>query len=143
MRPARRSLAVALTVLAMTAALPALALDAHQAEGWFSVDGERVEVTSAYGWQEPHLFDRTKMETIVLLATIPFDHAALDRYQSFGFEPTRMLRSAGGEALKLTIDPDGLKLVPKGKRKGLDLRWTELTSGDAALATALQASLRD
>jgi len=41
----------------------------------------------------------------------------------------------------LTIDPDGLKLVPKGKRKGLELRWTDLVSGDAALATALQASL--
>lgn len=41
----------------------------------------------------------------------------------------------------LTIDPDGLKLVPKGKRKGLELRWTELVSGDAALATALRASL--
>lgn len=47
-----------------------------------------------------------------------------------------------GDALYvLTIDPDGLKLVPKGKRKGLELRWTELVSGDAALATALQASL--
>ena len=43
----------------------------------------------------------------------------------------------------LTIDPEGLKLVPKGKRKGLELRWTDLTSGDAALATALQASLQD
>jgi len=42
----------------------------------------------------------------------------------------------------LTIDPDGLKLVPKGKRKGLELRWSELVSGDAALATALQASLK-
>lgn len=41
----------------------------------------------------------------------------------------------------LTIDPDGLKLVPKGKRKGLELRWTDLVNGDAALATALQASL--
>ncbi|TDK33023.1 hypothetical protein [Luteimonas terrae] len=41
----------------------------------------------------------------------------------------------------LTIDPTGLKLVPKGKRKGLELRWTDLVSGDAALATALQASL--
>lgn len=41
----------------------------------------------------------------------------------------------------LTLDPDGLKLVPKGKRKGLELRWVDLVSGDAALATALQASL--
>ena len=41
----------------------------------------------------------------------------------------------------LTIDPEGLKLVPKGKRKGLVLHWTALVSGDAALAAALQASL--
>lgn len=47
----------------------------------------------------------------------------------------------GEDAYSLTIDPDGLKLVPKGKRKGLELRWTDLVSGDAALATALQASL--
>ncbi len=47
----------------------------------------------------------------------------------------------GEDAYSLTIDPDGLKLVPKGKRNGLELRWTDLVSGDAALATALQASL--
>ncbi len=41
----------------------------------------------------------------------------------------------------LTIDPDGLKLVPKGKRKGLELRWQDLVNGDAALAAALQASV--
>ncbi len=47
----------------------------------------------------------------------------------------------GEDAYSLTIDPDGLKLVLKGKRNGLELRWTDLVSGDAALATALQASL--
>ncbi len=47
----------------------------------------------------------------------------------------------GQDTYTLTISPDGLKLVPKGKRKGLELAWTELVSGDAALATALQASL--
>lgn len=41
----------------------------------------------------------------------------------------------------LTIDVDGLKLVPKGRRKGLELAWRDLVSGDAALATALRASL--
>ena len=46
------------------------------------------------------------------------------------------------ESYTLTIDPEGLKLVPKGKRKGLLLHWTELVSGDAALAVALQASLK-
>jgi hypothetical protein len=41
----------------------------------------------------------------------------------------------------LTVDPHGLKLVPKGKRKGYELEWEALISGDAALATALTATL--
>ncbi|RXR00847.1 hypothetical protein [Pseudoxanthomonas composti] len=45
-------------------------------------------------------------------------------------------------AYTLTIDPEGLRLVPKGKRKGLALAWKDLVSGDAAIAAALQASLR-
>ena len=44
-------------------------------------------------------------------------------------------------AYTLTIDPDGLKLVAKGRRKGIELVWRDLISGDAALATALQASV--
>jgi len=41
----------------------------------------------------------------------------------------------------VAISPLTLKLTPRGKRKGLELRWEELVSGDAALATALNASL--
>jgi hypothetical protein len=41
----------------------------------------------------------------------------------------------------LTISPDGLKLVPKGRRKGIELQWRDLVSGQAALAVALNASL--
>jgi len=47
-----------------------------------------------------------------------------------------------GQPYMLTIAPDGLKLVPKGKRKGLELAWKALVSGEAALATALNASLK-
>ena len=57
-------------------------------------------------------------------------------------KPIRRELDIGGEAYTLTISPEGLKLVPKGKRKGLELAWTDLVSGDAALASALQASLR-
>ena len=46
-----------------------------------------------------------------------------------------------GKPFVVTISPDGLKLVGKGRRKGLDLSWDDLTSGDAALATALNASV--
>lgn len=41
----------------------------------------------------------------------------------------------------LMISPDGLRLTPKGHRKGVELRWSDLVSGDAALAVALNASL--
>jgi hypothetical protein len=47
-----------------------------------------------------------------------------------------------GKPYMLTIGPEGLKLVPKGKRNGLELSWQALVSGDAALATALNASLQ-
>ena len=46
-----------------------------------------------------------------------------------------------GEPYTLTITPDGLNLVPKGRRKGYALAWRDLVSGEAALATALNASL--
>lgn len=41
----------------------------------------------------------------------------------------------------VAISPLTLKLTLKGKRKGLELKWEELVSGDAALAAALNASL--
>jgi hypothetical protein len=49
----------------------------------------------------------------------------------------------GGEPYMLTIAPEGLKLVQKGRRKGLELAWKDLVSGEAALATALNASLEE
>ena len=58
-------------------------------------------------------------------------------------KPLRRELQVGDATYTLTISPDGLKLVPKGHRKGLELAWRDLVSGDAALATALQASLED
>lgn len=55
--------------------------------------------------------------------------------------PLRREVDIQGQSYTLTIDPDGLRLVPKGRRKGLELRWVDLVSGDAALAAALQGSL--
>jgi hypothetical protein len=49
----------------------------------------------------------------------------------------------GEQPYMLTIDPQGLKLVPKGKRNGLEVAWKDLVSGDAALATALNASVKE
>ena len=45
------------------------------------------------------------------------------------------------QAYIVAISPLTLKLTPKGKRKGLELHWDALVSGDAALAMALNASL--
>lgn len=56
-------------------------------------------------------------------------------------KPLKREIQIGDAAWSLTIDPTGLKLVPKGKRKGLELSWEALVSGDAALAVALRASL--
>jgi hypothetical protein len=56
-------------------------------------------------------------------------------------KPLKRELELGGESYTLTIAPDGLKLVPKGKRKGLELAWKDLVSGQAALAVALNASL--
>ena len=46
-----------------------------------------------------------------------------------------------GEAWMLTINPEGLKLVPKGKRNGHELAWKDIVSGSASLTGALNASL--
>jgi hypothetical protein len=41
----------------------------------------------------------------------------------------------------LVIDKVGLTLKQKGHRTGTELTWADVTSGDAALSRALQASL--
>ena len=46
-----------------------------------------------------------------------------------------------GEPYVVTITPEGLKLTPKGRRKGYEVEWQALVSGEAALAAALNASL--
>ena len=46
-----------------------------------------------------------------------------------------------GAPYTLTVEPDGMTLVLKGRRKGFALKWNDLVSGDAALTTALNASL--
>ncbi len=57
-------------------------------------------------------------------------------------KPLKRELQVAGEPYVLTISPDGLKLVPKGKRKGQELAWDALLSGEAALAAALNASLK-
>jgi hypothetical protein len=39
------------------------------------------------------------------------------------------------------LDPAGLKLMLRGHRKGTELSWKDIVTGDAAIASALNASL--
>jgi hypothetical protein len=48
-----------------------------------------------------------------------------------------------GQPYVVHLTETGLRLVPKGRRKGYELAWKDLVSGEAALATALNASLRN
>jgi len=57
-------------------------------------------------------------------------------------KPLKRELSIKGQPYMLTIDPEGFKLTPKGKRKGQQLAWSDLVSGEAALAVALHASLQ-
>lgn len=57
-------------------------------------------------------------------------------------KPLRRELEIEGKPYTLILAPDELRLVEKGKRKGLVLAWKDLVNGDAAVAAALQASLR-
>ena len=46
-----------------------------------------------------------------------------------------------GRAYTVTISPDGVKVVEKGKRNGQELAWRDIVTGDARLAQDLKISL--
>jgi hypothetical protein len=56
-------------------------------------------------------------------------------------KPLRREIAIRDEPFVVTLAPEGFKLVGKGRRKGLEISWEDLTSGEAALATALRASI--
>lgn len=56
-------------------------------------------------------------------------------------KPLRREIEINGEPHVVVISPQGLKLTAKGKRLGHEFTWVDLVRGDAALATALNASL--
>ena len=55
--------------------------------------------------------------------------------------PLKRELQIGEQPYTLTVSPNGFALVLKGRRKGLEIAWADLVSGEAALATALNASL--
>jgi hypothetical protein len=57
-------------------------------------------------------------------------------------KPLRRELVIDDEPWTLTIAPEGLKLVPKGKRNGHELAWTDIISGSSTLTNALTASVK-
>jgi hypothetical protein len=56
-------------------------------------------------------------------------------------KPLRREITVDRKIYTLVIDSEHLKVVEKGRRKGIELTWKDLLSGDAAIAAALQASV--
>ena len=46
-----------------------------------------------------------------------------------------------GKLYTIQVGPDGLKVTEKGKRKGQELSWRAIVSGDASLAQDLNVSV--
>jgi hypothetical protein len=46
-----------------------------------------------------------------------------------------------GQLFTVTLGPEGVHIAPKGKRKGQELSWRDLASGDAELNRDLVRSL--
>ena len=61
--------------------------------------------------------------------------------------PTKLERTikreidVDGKPYTVVISPAGIKVTEKGKRKGHDVSWKSIVSGDTALAGDLQASV--
>lgn len=48
-----------------------------------------------------------------------------------------------GRVYTVFLTPSVLKLTEKGRRKGMEIKWKDLLSGDAGTAAALQASVAE
>ena len=46
-----------------------------------------------------------------------------------------------GQVYTITISPEGLKVVPKGRRNGTEVSWDSIITGDATLNANLSASV--
>lgn len=48
-----------------------------------------------------------------------------------------------GQVYTITISPEGVKVVPKGRRNGIEVSWDSIISGDATLNSNLSASVNN
>ena len=56
-------------------------------------------------------------------------------------KPIKRELEHAGMLYTVTISPDGVRVVEKGKRKGRELSWQSIISGDAELTEALKLSI--
>ena len=56
-------------------------------------------------------------------------------------EPLKREIELDGQPYTVTLGPDGVHIAPKGKRKGHEVSWRDLASGDAELNRDLVRSL--
>jgi hypothetical protein len=56
-------------------------------------------------------------------------------------KPIKRELEHGGVLYTVTVSPDGVRVVEKGKRKGRELSWDSIISGDAELTEALKISI--
>jgi len=56
-------------------------------------------------------------------------------------KPIKREIEVDGRPYTVTISPDGVKVVEKGKRNGQELAWRDIVTGDARLAQDLKISL--
>lgn len=56
-------------------------------------------------------------------------------------KPVRRAVTVDGQEYVVTISPEGLRIVPKGKRKGYDVPWQDVLAGEITLRAQLNRSL--
>jgi hypothetical protein len=56
-------------------------------------------------------------------------------------EPIKREVELDGQLYTVTVGPEGVHIAPKGKRKGHELSWRDLASGEAELNRDLVRSL--
>ena len=56
-------------------------------------------------------------------------------------KPLKREIEVNGVAFTVTLTPEGVKVVEKGKRKGQELSWERIIRGDVTLGQALADSI--
>ena len=56
-------------------------------------------------------------------------------------KPIKRELDLDGDAYTVTISPEGIRVVRKGHRKGHEMSWRSIVSGDAELTQQLKISL--